>query len=113
MKEKLLMLQTLLALKKEQEELAGFSMSMSQEEMEKLMNKKMANLRFMIEKGLDINLGNRTELWYKCDFLRENISHWWLPFEKSSPVIEEMLLDKTDISTNRHTICLTCPASAT
>ena len=94
MKEKLLMLQTLIALKKEQEELAGFSMSMSQQEMEKLMNKKMTNLRFMIEKGLDINLGNRTELWYKCDFLRENISHWWLPFEKSSPVIEEMLLDK-------------------
>ena len=60
----------------------------------KLMNKKMVNLRFMIEKGLDINLGNRTELWYKCDFLRNNISHWWIPFEKSSPVFEELLLDK-------------------
>ena len=94
MKEKLLMLQTLIAIKKEQEEIAGFSMSMPQEEIEKLMNKKMANLRFMIEKGLDINLGNRTELWYKCDFLRQNISHWWIPFEKSSPVIEELLLDK-------------------
>ena len=94
MKEKLLMLQTLIAIKKEQDEMAGFSLNMSQEEMEKLMNKKMANLRYMIDKGLDINLGNRTELWYKCTFLRENISHWWIPFEKSSPVIEEMLLDK-------------------
>ena len=94
MKEKLLMLQTLLAIKKEQEDMANFSLSMSQEEMEKLMNKKMANLRFMIEKGLDVNLGNRTELWYKCDFLHKNISHWWFPFEKSSPVIEELLLDK-------------------
>lgn len=94
MKEKLLMEQTLLAIKKEQEDIANFSMNMSQQEIEQLMNKKMAHLRFMIEKGLDINLGNRTELWYKCDFLRDNISHWWLPFEKSSPVIEELLLDK-------------------
>ena len=93
-KEKLLMEQTLIALKKEQDDMAGFSLNMSQEEIEKLMNKKMANLRFMIEKGLDINLGNRTELWYKCDFLRNNISHWWIPFEKSSPVFEELLLDK-------------------
>ena len=94
MKEKLLMEQTLLAIKKEQEDMANFSMNMSQQEIEQLMNKKMAHLRFMVEKGLDINLGNRTELWYKCDFLRDNISHWWLPFEKSSPVIEELLLDK-------------------
>jgi len=94
MKEKLLMVQTLLAIKKEQEDMAGFSMNMSQEEMEQLMNKKMKHLRFMVEKGLDINLGNRTELWYKCDFLRETISHWWLPFEKSSPAIEELLIDK-------------------
>lgn len=94
MKEKLLMEQTLLAIKKEQEDMANFSMNMSQQEIEQLMNKKMAHLRSMIEKGLDINLGNRTELWYKCDFLRDNISHWWLPFEKSSPVIEELLLDK-------------------
>ena len=93
-KEKLLMEQTLLAIKKEQEDMANFSLNMTQEEMERLMNKKMANLRFMVEKGLDINLSNRTELWYKCDFLRENISHWWIPFEKSSPVIEELLLDK-------------------
>ena len=93
-KEKLLILQTLLAIKKEQEDMAGFSLGMSQEEMEKLVSKKMAHIRFMIEKGLDVNLGNRTELWRKCDFLRENISHWWLPFEKSSPVIEELLLDK-------------------
>ena len=94
MKEKLLMLQTLIALKKEQDDMANFSMNMSQEEMKKLMDKKMDNLRFMIAKGLDVNLGNRTELWYRCDFLRQNISHWWIPFEKSSPVIEELLIDK-------------------
>ena len=94
MKEKLLMLQTLIVMKREQEDMAGFSLNMSQEDMERLMNKKMANIRYMVEKGLDINLGNRTELWYKCDFLRDNISHWWIPFEKSSPVIEELLLDK-------------------
>lgn len=94
MKEKLLMEQTLLAIKKEEENLAAFSMNMSQQEIEQMMNKKMAHIRFMVEKGLDINLGNRTELWYKCDFLRDNISHWWIPFEKSSPVIEELLLDK-------------------
>lgn len=93
-KEKLLILQTLIAIRKEQEEITGFSLTMSKEDMENLMNKKMAHLRFMIEKGLDVNLGNRTELWYKCDFLREDISHWWYPFEKSSPVIAELLLDK-------------------
>ena len=58
------------------------------------MNKKMANIGHMVNKGLDINLGNRSELWYKCSFLRENISHWWIPFEKSSPVIEELLIGK-------------------
>ena len=94
MKEKLLMLQTLIAIKKEQEDMAGFSLNMSKEEMEKLMNKKMANIGHMVNKGLDINLGNRSELWYKCSFLRENISHWWIPFEKSSPVIEELLIGK-------------------
>ena len=94
MKEKLLMLQTLIAIKKEQEDMAGFSLNMPKEEMEKLMNKKMANIGHMVNKGLDINLGNRSELWYKCSFLRENISHWWIPFEKSSPVIEELLIDK-------------------
>ena len=94
MKEKLLMLQTLIAIKKEQEDMAGFSLNLSKEEMEKLMNKKMANIGHMVNKGLDINLGNRSELWYKCSFLRENISHWWIPFEKSSPVIEELLIDK-------------------
>ena len=94
MKEKLLMLQTLIAIKKEQEDMAGFSLNLSKEEMEKLMNKKMANIGHMVNKGLDINLGNRSELWYKCSFLRENISHWWIPFEKSSPVIEELLIGK-------------------
>lgn len=94
MKEKLLMLQTLIAIKKEQEDMAGFSLNMPKEEMEKLMNKKMANIGHMVQKGLDINLGNRSELWYKCSFLRENISHWWIPFEKSSPVIEELLIGK-------------------
>lgn len=94
LKEKLLMLQTLVAIKKEQDDMAGFSLNMSQEDMEKLMNKKMELLRYMVAKGLDINLGNRTEMWYKCDFLRDNISHWWIPFEKSSPVIEGMVLDK-------------------
>ena len=94
MKEKLLMLQTLIAIKKEQEDMAGFSLNMPKEEMEKLMNKKMANIGHMVNKGLDINLGNRSELWYKCSFLRENISHWWIPFEKSSPVIEELLIGK-------------------
>lgn len=94
MKEKLLMLQTLIAIKKEEDDMTNFSLSMSQDEIEMLMKRKMANLRFMIERGLDINLSNRTELWYKCDFLRQDISHWWLPFEKSSPVIEELLLDK-------------------
>jgi len=94
MKEKLLMLQTLIVMKREQEDMAGFSLNMSSEDMEKLMNKKMANIKYMVERGLDMNLGNRTELWYKCDFLRDNISHWWMPFEKSSPVIEELLLDK-------------------
>ena len=78
MKEKLLMLQTLIAIKKEQEDMAGFSLNLSKEEMEKLMNKKMANIGHMVNKGLDINLGNRSELWYKCSFLRENISHWWI-----------------------------------
>lgn len=94
MKEKLLMLQTLIAIKKEQEDMVGFSLNMPKEEMEKLMNKKMANIGHMVNKGLDINLGNRSELWYKCSFLRENISHWWIPFEKSSPVIEELLIGK-------------------
>lgn len=94
MKEKLLMLQTLIVMKKEQDDMAGFSLNMSPEQMEELMNKKMANIRFMVEKGLDINLGNRIDLWRKCDFLRDNVSHWWIPFEKSSPVIEELLLDK-------------------
>lgn len=94
MKEKLLMLQTLIAIKKEQEDMAGFSLNLPKEEMEKLMNKKMANIGHMVNKGLDINLGNRSELWYKCSFLRENISHWWIPFEKSSPVIEELLIGK-------------------
>lgn len=94
LKEKLLMLQTLIAIKKEQEDMAGFSLNMPKEEMEKLMNKKMANIGHMVNKGLDINLGNRSELWYKCSFLRENISHWWIPFEKSSPVIEELLIGK-------------------
>ena len=94
MKEKLLMLQTLIAIKKEQDDMAGFSLNMPKEEMEKLMNKKMANIGHMVNKGLDINLGNRSELWYKCSFLRENISHWWIPFEKSSPVIEELLIGK-------------------
>jgi len=93
-KEKLLMLQTLIAIKKEQEDMAKFSLNMTQEEMQKMMNKKVEHIRFMVDRGLDINLSNRTELWYKCDFLRENISHWWIPFEKSSPVIEELLLDK-------------------
>lgn len=93
-KERLLIHQTLIAIKKEQEEMANFSLNMSQAEMESLMSRKMANVRYMVEKGLDINLGNRTELWNKCQFLRENISHWWLPFEKSSPVVEELLLDK-------------------
>lgn len=94
LKEKLLMLQTLIAIKKEQEDMAGFSLNLPKEEMEKLMNKKMANIGHMVNKGLDINLGNRSELWYKCSFLRENISHWWIPFEKSSPVIEELLIGK-------------------
>ena len=93
-KERLLMQQTLIAIKKEQEIMSGFSLTISPKEMEKLMNKKMAHLRFMIERGLDVNLGNRIELWYRCGFLRENVSHWWLPFEKSSPVIEELLIDK-------------------
>lgn len=94
LREKLLMIQTLLAIKKEQEEVEGLSLNMTPEKMEKLMNRKMENLRHMVEKGLDVNLGNRTELWYKCEFLRGNISHWWMPFEKSSPVIEGMFIDK-------------------
>ena len=93
-KERLLMHQTLIAIKEEQEMMADFSLNMSPEDMENLMSKKMSHLKFMIEKGLDINLGNRTGLWRKCDFLREDISHWWIPFEKSSPVIEELLIDK-------------------
>lgn len=93
-KERLLIHQTLIAIKEEQDTMADFSPNMSQKDMENLMNKKMSHLRFMIERGLDINLGNRTELWRRCDFLREDISHWWIPFEKSSPVIEELLLDK-------------------
>lgn len=93
-KERLLMHRTLIAIKEEQELIAEFSLNMSSEELKKLMNKKFAHIRYMIENGLDANLSNRTELWYRCDFLRENISHWWFPFEKSSPVISELLLDK-------------------
>ena len=93
-KEKLLITQTLQEIRKEQEEMSNFTLSMSNEDMEKLMKSKMSHLRYMMNKGLDVNLSNRTDLWYKCDFLREKVSHWWLPFEKSSPVVEELLLDK-------------------
>ena len=94
LREKLLMLQTLIAIKKEQEEMEGFSLNISPEKMENLMNRKMENLRRMLQKGLDVNLGNRTELWYKCEFLHDNISHWWMPFEKSSPFVEGIFIDK-------------------
>ena len=93
-KESLLMRQTLIAIKEEEKMMSEFSLSLPPEEMDKLMKKKIDHVRFMVEKGLDVNLGNRTGLWYRCDFLRENISHWWWPFEKTSPVIEEFLVDK-------------------
>lgn len=93
-KESLLMHQTLIAIKEGEKVMSDFSLSLPPEEMDELMKKKLDHVRFMVEKGLDVNLGNRTGLWYRCDFLRENISHWWWPFEKTSPVIEEFLLDK-------------------
>lgn len=93
-KENLHMRQTLLAIREEEKIMSDFSLSLPPEEMDKLMRKKLDHIRFMVEKGLDVNLSNRTELWYQCDFLRENISHWWWPFEKTSPVIEEFLVDK-------------------
>ena len=93
-KESLLMRQTLIAIREEEKAMSDFSLSLPPEEMDKLMRKKLDHVRFMVEKGLDVNLGNRTGLWYRCDFLRENISHWWWPFEKTSPVIEEFLVDK-------------------
>lgn len=93
-KESLLMHQTLIAIKEGEKVMSDFSLSLPPEEMDELMKKKLDHVRFMVEKGLDVNLGNRTGLWYRCDFLRENISHWWWPFEKTSPVIEEFLVDK-------------------
>jgi tetratricopeptide (TPR) repeat protein len=93
-KEKLLILQTVIAVRKEDEFMSGISRAKTKEEIEAIMNKKIEHLRFMIEKGLDVNLGNRTELWYRCDFLRENISHWCFPFDKSSPVLDDLLFDK-------------------
>lgn len=93
-KESLLMHQTLIAIKEGEKVMSDFSLSLPPEEIDELMKKKLDHVRFMVEKGLDVNLGNRTGLWYRCDFLRENISHWWWPFEKTSPVIEEFLLDK-------------------
>lgn len=86
--------QTLLALKEEEKIIAGFSLNMSQDEMTRLMESKITLLHKMIEGGLDINLGNRMALWNRSDFLRDNISHWWVPFEKTSPAIQELLFDK-------------------
>lgn len=94
LKEKLLMLQTLKAIKEEDNILKEFSPDTSREKMNELVNRKLIHLGDMINKGLDVNLGNRSELWHKCEFLRDNISHWWMPFEKSSPAIEGMLIDK-------------------
>lgn len=94
LKEKLLMLQTLKAIKEEDNILKEFSPDTSREKMNELVNRKLIHLEDMINKGLDVNLGNRSELWHKCEFLRDNISHWWMPFEKSSPAIEGMLIDK-------------------
>ena len=94
LKEKLLMLQTIKAIKEEDNILKEFSPDTSREKMNELVNRKLIHLGDMINKGLDVNLGNRSELWHKCEFLRDNISHWWMPFEKSSPAIEGMLIDK-------------------
>lgn len=94
LKEKLLMLQTLKAIKEEDNILKEFSPDTSREKMNELVNRKLIHLGDMINKGLDVNLGNRSEFWHKCEFLRDNISHWWMPFEKSSPAIEGMLIDK-------------------
>lgn len=94
LKEKLLMLQTIKAIKEEDNILKEFSPDTSREKMNELVNRKLIHLGEMINKGLDVNLGNRSELWHKCEFLRDNISHWWMPFEKSSPAIEGMLIDK-------------------
>lgn len=92
--EKMRMHQTLIALKEEENIISSFSLSMSQEEMNQLMERKINHLQRMIADGLDINLSNRMALWNRSDFLRDNISHWWIPFEKTSPAIQDLLLDK-------------------
>ena len=92
--EKMIMHQTLLALKEEESMITSFSLSMSQEDMSQLMEKKMNHLQKMIADGLDVNLGNRMSLWNRSDFLRDNISHWWIPFEITSPAIQDLLIDK-------------------
>lgn len=92
--EKIRIHQTLLALNEEERIIAEFSLNMSQDEVTRLMNKKMSLLHKMIEGGLDVNMGNRIALWNRSDFLRDNISHWFVPFEKTSPAIQDLLLDK-------------------
>lgn len=78
---------------KEEEELAKLNENDNFSDIEKYVTSKMEFTRFMMSKNLDINLSSRAALYPSCKFLRE-ISHWFLPFDKSIPFIHEVIVDE-------------------
>lgn len=94
-KEKLHIHQTIIILKEIEEENNNWIFHVtSAEKIEKHVQKNLKRVRYMIEKGLDFNLSERVTMWGKCEFLRNSTSHWFLPFEKTSPLFSDLIVDK-------------------
>lgn len=62
------------------------------ERLKEVLETKTRYLKRRIEKGMDINL-NKASLLHNCQFM-QNISHWFLPFDKSLPLFQSALTDE-------------------
>lgn len=58
-----------------------------------IMEIRMKFMQNSIKKGLDSNITNRMTMWHRCKFLKD-ISHWWLPFDKNHPLIQDLIIDE-------------------
>lgn len=83
---------TLLMNKEEEDEIGKFSDCVSEDMVKQFMEKKVKFYRKMLSHNLDANLSSRVYLYKTTQFTKE-ISNWFLPFDKDSNFVQNIITD--------------------
>lgn len=79
--------------KEEEDEIGKFSDCVNEDMVQKFMEKKVKYYRKMLSRNLDANLNSRVYLYKTTQFTRE-ISNWFLPFDKNSNFVQNIITDE-------------------